>query len=320
MNYFANDTNVQSVSPKQKKTGRGGGWVLKNSSVLSSIFILLVCSFILFVANFNLSESTITENAISVTMVILFFATYSLYLNGYSIGKERNEVNPIVLAVYKDYNEKVKQIRENDRILDLDGFREWYIATELREAREAVLQAVDLTMEDYKRIKEGTSKLVLTKKQKKAVKKVGEIQPIRLTRQMILSCRPYSGRRNPIKDAKGIEAYKYSQFTLKFIATAFTSMFVVSLGVELLFGASWEVVVQSIIKVATLVISFFSGAKIGKRYSNDYADRTRDILGLLEEFDDWLKTKKKPREDIVEALKTKESDKDTEQALRIKLV
>lgn len=296
MSYFT-DTNISdspSVTPAPSVKKRGGArasWLLKNTNTISSILILAVCSFILFVANFDLSKASVEQNAISVTMVILLFATYTLYLNGYGIGKDKNDIAPSTKEVYKAYEAKIKEIRDGDKLLALDDFREYYISTELKETKEAMLQAVDLSLKDYDLIRKGESKLTLTKKQKRVVTKIAEVKPIRLTRQMILSCRPYSMRRNPIKDARAIEADKMVHFALKFLGTALTSMFAVSIGVELLMSMSMEVVINSIVKVSLLVFSLFSGMKVGKKYSEAYADRTRDILGLLEEFDDYIKTK-----------------------------
>ena len=296
MSYFT-DTNISdspSVNPAPSVKKRGGArasWLLKNTNTISSILILVVCSFILFVAEFNLDKASVGQNAISVTMVILLFATYTLYINGFGIGKDKNDLLQVTKDVYDEYNKQVKKIRDEDKLLILDDFREHYIATELKETKEAMLQSVDLCLRDYDLIKTGDSKLVLTKKQQRVVKQVSEVKPIRLTRQMILSCRPYSIRRNPIKDSRVIEASKFGHFATKFVSATIISMFAVSIGADLILSASWETIISSIVKVSLLLFTFFSGMKVGKKYSEAYVDRTRDILGLLEEFDDFIKTR-----------------------------
>lgn len=300
MNYFTDNAPteppkirpVNSAPSARERRGARMNWLLKNSNTISALLILTICSFVLFVAEFNLDKTSIGRNAISVTAVILLFATYTLYLNGFGIGKDKNEVAQTTKDVYDVYNKRIKEVREGDKILILDEFREHYIANELKETKEAMLQAVDLNLVDYERIREGKSTLQLTKKQAKVVARVAEVKPIRLTRQMILSCRPYSSRRNPIQDARAIEADKIVHFATKFISATLMSMFAVSIGVDLLLNMSWELVIHSIIKVSLLVFSLFSGMRVGRKYSEAYVDRTRDILGLLDEFEDYIRLKK----------------------------
>lgn len=266
------------------------GWALKNNAAIISVLLLIVTAFILFVATFDLTGTSVQEKILSATTLFVAGVAYILYFNGYTIGGEHTQNSQAVKDIYTKYGEKLKYLRENNLMNDLDAFIKEYVENELKVSRENILLCANLTPADYEKILAGEFR-ELTKAEKKAVKRAKELKPIKLSRQALLTATTENERRNPIASKTTIQIHKYMKFAFRFVSIVAKTIFVVSISVNLILNRNLETIIQSLLEIVFILASFTGGLSAGRKIKLEYAARTQDILNFFEEFAEWKKTK-----------------------------
>lgn len=293
--YFTSET-IPEKPVKQPKTGRKADvlltWSLRNGSWIFTVILLAAAVFILFVATLDISGTAIQEKALSAMTVFLAVVSYLLYVNGYSIGADLTAKAAAIKEISDRYAEKCRNIRESRQVEKIDEFCKWYKERELREARGNILLNAGFKIAEAEEILNKTFPLDnLDKRKMKAIDKAFALKPIRFDKSMLISPENRSGRRNPIASVNGLRLYTGSLFIKKFIMVILTSVFAVSVGVNIYLNRNLETIIAAIIQLVILIGSIIGGMSAGRRVKMKYAERTAEVINVLDEFSDWCATK-----------------------------
>ena len=229
---------------------------------------------------------------LGLTVFILFFCSYSMYVNcadsGSKAGKECQEY----IDEIKDYNTLKKGIIEDKKEIRLTEFCRYYVEEELKSTRESILEDIDY--ETYEKLYLGKDdeyikSLDLSQIQINSIIEANHVKAIKLTKTMIMKRGRGNYRRNPLgmrpTTKKGI------QFGVKFITLGITTLLTGVMVLEALINPSWATVVSCMLKVLIVVLNGVAGYKMG--YENitvDTINYVSDQKDLLYQFLRYIET------------------------------
>lgn len=270
------------------RTKKSGGkftiWLTNNIIGISSILLLIIVIYLLFVASFDLDISTAIQETVSAFGIVTAAATLILYGNGYSVGDTFAKNSQSLVNIVQRYAENVKNIIIGGLTVELDRFCEEYKKRELEEYRKGILANANISYVEYLDYIAGTTNVSYSPKQLKIIKKAINAKSITLSRLMLLSANGQGGRRNPITPMWTIQLYKYAKIGAKVLTLILCSSFVVSVGIHIYYNLSAETVISAIMQTTVLVGSFVSGFVTGRTVRTKYSQRQDEINSLFDEF------------------------------------
>ena len=232
--------------------------------------------------------------AIGLDFFLLFFCSYSMYVNCSDSGMRSGLISNTYLEASSKFEEFKLKILTNSLQAFLPGFCKHYIENELKNSRLEVLGVVGITYEEYlaKYVALGTDDIDklqgVSESQKKAIKKANSIKPIKLTPEMIMKRGRGSSRRSPLSVSP--KTKKAFVFTYKIVTMLLVSVMVILVIIKSGEKTFWEVFTACTIRLITVIMNGFSGYKFG--YENivfdtvnfmaDQTDLMRQVINFAE--------------------------------------
>ena len=227
---------------------------------------------------------------LSLSMFVLIFCSYYMYVNMYKSGMIAGEKMEIYKDVCRSYDNIRVEIITQDTQKELSQFCRDYVKRELQDRIEEVLMPASVSLveyEEYKHLEEEDLKEKgLSKLQLHRVKMANKIRPIKLTPEML--CKQ---GRVPIKrGAMHVQPHKRrkSDYIAQFVSTALTSGAMGFIVFEVFVNPSWSTVCAVTFKVLTVAITGHAGYMRG--YDNIVTDTvlfTQDQIDFLKQFKSW---------------------------------
>jgi hypothetical protein len=238
--------------------------------------------------------------ALGLDFFLLMFCSYSMYVNCADSGMRAGLLTNTYLEAIKKFEELKNTIiarKWQGRLLD---FCLHYVKQELKGARLYILASVGIGYEEYESKyitlgKDAVKKTSLTKRQKEAINKANEIEPIHLTPEMILKRGRGSSRRSPL----GVkpETKKVINFSGKFVTTFIVSFLLSIIVLDIIQEPTWVIVASCAMKLLAVVMNGFMGYKFGfENIVIDTANYISDQSDLMTDAMQWLEAnpEKKP--------------------------
>lgn len=259
-------------------------WLLRHASFISLIILLLLALFIL-LFSFDISIDVILSTLFSANLYAMIALSYAIFVNSYAVAGDVRKRNDKYAKTIEEYDGKVKFVRDNGYIKELDLYVEEYKKEELNNYKKSLLMEIHLTEEDLALIRENNYKGTLTKAQIKGVKLINEAKPINLTTQALMTVGKSSSKRaNPVSSLAAIKWFKIWLYVKRFMTLLITMLFVISVAAQLKIkddNAIFAVILQSTIFLSSVVYGFTSANRVYAKYE----DRTKEIIVFLGEFE-----------------------------------
>ena len=258
---------------------------LGNAGIIIGVFLAFVA------AVTTLTDIKITSFGdvanLGMRYFVLLFVTYQMYVNTADSGSRRGVLTDVYRDSQAKYNELKGKIISAGLQSLLPKFCTEYIKRELKNARTVIVATIGMSHEDLepyltKSEKDIDEDKTLSKVQKKIIKKALRVKPIKLTPDMIMQQGSH-GKRSPL----GITPKQKKQIAFggKFVTTAITAAFVVSLAFEVILNPTTENVIYMLVSCVPVTLNGFTGYKFG--YENivfDTVDYTDAQCSVIEEF------------------------------------
>lgn len=287
---------MQAPVSKTKKIGSSVmGWVARNHAELLAVVLIGFAVMVVCVDEFSF-EGIFWQTVFSPETLLLATCSYMLYINSSVIGDNVANKSEFAVKINTAYDEAIASIRKRRIEWKLELFCNDYKVKELKRYKTETLLCAGFSEKQTLAIVEGEKGIELgelTDEQKTALKKVASLKPIKLNKAMLVNARNEHIERSPIRSAAAIRLAKYRAFAIKFITTALSFMFVVSLSLSLTRNFTWEAIIHALFQVGLMVYSLLGGISIGYRTKLRFTERIQDIIGVLHIFEEWLIEKEK---------------------------
>lgn len=256
-----------------------------NAGIIIGVFLTFVAA----VTTFTDIKITSVKDVAYAGMryFVLLFVTYQMYVNTADSGSRRGFLTEAYISAREKYENCKAKILNSGLQNKLPAFCTEYIKRELKNTRTVIVATIGMSYSEFepylkldkKNIKKDAS---LSRTQKKIIIKAMKVKPIHLTPEMIMQL-GLSGKRSPL----GINPAqkKLIVFGWKFLTTAITTFFVISLAFEIIAKPTVETWLYTLASIVPVVLNGFGGYKFG--YENiafDTVEFTNAQSALIEEF------------------------------------
>ena len=268
------------------------GFVNNKGMFVGIILVFIVI--LAFTTNINFTATTEIIR-LSLVVFIFMFCSYSMYVNCADSGTRAGKNTSLYTKTKAEYDAIKKRIVAGNNQIYLGDFCRWYIENELQHARKDVLESVGIDYQEYQKRWVGADKKTiksnneLSKREKDAIISANEIKPVKLTQEMLLKRERGNKRRAPLGVSP--KAKRRTKYSIKLITTVSTSIFTCMLALDVISNPSWATFAELCIKLLFVVLSGFTGYKMG--YENitiDTVDYILDQTDLLVQFEEYLET------------------------------
>lgn len=300
--------HIEKAAPTPQNTTNNGGLggaldnmrESKNKAIKGFInnkglfvgIILVFIVILVFTTNVNFT-STAEIIKLSLVIFVFMFCSYSMYINCADSGTKAGKLTTLYTDTQGEYDTIKARIIKNNNEMRLLEFCRWYIDGELKNTRKYILDGVGFSYEEYQKNWVGADKAIikaddnLSKRVKAAIIKANAIKPVKLTQEMILKRERGNKRRAPLGTSPVTR--KKVKYGVKLATTISTSLFTCMLALEAISDPSWATFAELFIKLLMVVLSGFTGYKMG--YENitvDTVDYVLDQTDLLNQFEQYL--------------------------------
>ena len=302
--------HIEKAAPAPENTPNNGGLggaldsmrESKNKAIKSFInnkgffvgIILVFIVIVVFTTNVNLTSS-IKLVKLGLTIFILIFCAYSMYINCADSGMRAGKLSALYIKQKRKYDELKERIVENKQQIYLADFCSSYKDEELRNSRKDILDEVGLDYNDYTKKYVGLdndtikAKTELSLAQINAIIRANSIKPVKLAPEMIMKCGRGNKRRNPL----GVrpETKRGWNYGIKLVTTILVSIFTGMIALDLIKNPTWATFAELCLKLLTVVLSGFTGYKMG--YENitiDTVNYITDQIDLLTQFEQYIES------------------------------
>lgn len=224
---------------------------------------------------------------LSLSMFVLIFCSYGMYVNMYKSGMIAGEKMEIYKDVCRSYDQIRVEIITQDTQKELSQFCRDYVRRELQDRIEEILMPASISLAEYEEYKhlseEDLKEKRLSKMQLRRLKVANKIRPIKLTPEML--CKQ---GRIPIKrGAMHVAPHKRRKgdYITQFVSTVITSGAMGFIVFEVFANPSWSTVCAVTFKVLAVALTGYTGYTRG--YDNIVTDTvlfTQDQIDILEQF------------------------------------
>ena len=241
--------------------------------------------------------------ALGLDFFLLLFASYSAYVSCSDSGMREGFQTETYINGANAYNERKKNIIASKMQSRLGEFCYNYVSEELRTSRTSVLAIVGISYEKYVDEYIGKDKqticanTLLSKVQKDAIIKANNIEPVKLTPEMIMKRGRGSGHRAPL--GMSPEVKKGITFGTKFMSTIVVSVALIIIVLDAVQEPTWPLIATCCMKLVSVVINGFCGYKFG--YENiviDTVNYMSDQTDLMAQFEQYVENN--PAKELVE--------------------
>ena len=249
-----------------------------------SLFIILA---VILITTTDIHVCTFEDFAgFTMDFFLLLICAYTMYVNSADSGSRAG----LKTDTYKKQNDafevKKKAIIDAKLQSRLPEFCRYYIASELENARNAILAVIGFPIEDYKaawldKTAEEVNASELSAVQKRAVIEANALEPVKLTPEMIMKRGRGSGRRDPLGTTP--ERKRTINFIIRFFMTFFTTIVTSLIALEAVTDPTWTVIVTCVVKLLTIVMNGALGYKFG------YENKVVDTVGYMEDQEDLMR-------------------------------
>lgn len=226
---------------------------------------------------------------------LLLFVSYSMYVTCADSGMRAGLLSDSYLNGYNDFETTKKYIIDTKKQSRLGEFCCHYISEELKYSRTTTLAIVGISYEGYMEKYVGADPEVirkdksLSKAQIKAIIKANEIEPIKLTPDMIMKRGRGSNRRAPLGFKP--ETKKRVNFGMKFLSSVLITLGMSMIVLEDIADLTLSVLAICCLKLLVVVLNGFYGYKFGfenivvdtVEYMSDQTDLMKQAVQFIEE-------------------------------------
>lgn len=285
------ERNVLDEHAEKKKFARK---MLDTAGITVGVFIMFA---VVVIATTDIHIRDFRDFAgFALDFFLLLFCAYAMYVNCADSGMRAGLKTDTYKKGLAAFMEQKSTIIERKLQARLPEFCYYYITTELRNTRNAILAIIGYSYDQYEaewlgKDEDTVNAAELSKAQKKAIIKANATEPIKLTPEMIMKRGRGSARRAPL----GItpETKKGINFGVKFFNTFVTSFFISIIVLEAVIAPTWTLIASCVFKLLAIVINGFNGYKFGYEnividtvnYMEDQEDLMRQAVDYIEETD-----------------------------------
>ena len=247
--------------PERKRLSQ---YIIGNARTLLIALILFTVIVVMTTDIKLVTISSITD--LGLEFFLILFSSYGMYICCADGGIKRGYETDTYTASVARFEETKKRI-EDTMLPRMSEFCTYYVAEELRKTRMQYLSVscipYDVYMARYVTLgnKEIDACTELTSLQKKAVKRANRVRPIKLTPERIMTQGMTLHSRNVL--AFTPDTMKNIAFSVKLAKMSFISICMSLIALDVILEPSWTVFAGVCLKLATVVINGFDGAKEG---------------------------------------------------------
>lgn len=243
--------------------------------ILFVVVVMLYITQIAFDANFSWRQ-------IGLEGVILYFATVSISLLSRSYARRKGRSS-------EKYTKAYGRIEDNNRVIIDKGYsakayyycRAWEEA-ELKAERAKVLSSVAITVQEFeeKYIKYNKRELIarypdLSADEIKTILLAKKIKRLKYNETYLTATADSAGRHSPSGGLKTKTVFKIDTARIV-VTTAFSSLFAVSIIIEVISNPSYQTILECVIKVAMIIVFAAIGVMGGYGFSANKESRELD--------------------------------------------
>jgi hypothetical protein len=274
------------VSPttSKKPSTASSGLIIGAFIVLAVIVVML--------AEIDITDFS-TLPKLGANFFVLLFCNYGMYLNQRDNGIGAGKQSSIYLDVMSKYDELKCKIVEAEIDYRMNEFCAWYIANELKHARQSLLAVSGISYATYEAYIGVDDDMVeadekLTKRQKNAIIEANSLKPIYLDADMIM--RRASAAKRKASRKLTPESKLYIKSGTRLVRMFISSALIVAVSFEVIINPSLATLAATALKVLFVVLNGFTGYKEGfANITVDSVDYVGEQITYLERFIVWDK-------------------------------
>ena len=247
---------------------------LENSGKIIAVITLLVSALVTFT---NVSFSAAFTESFTCQMLIMLLSSYLMYFSMEETGERSGEATDVYKNALSRYEKLCSEVSASD-IPTLRDFLKKYSEDDQRYRRQICLMRYGATYEEYERMKGSAS---LTKREKRILKQVERIRPVRLLPHSLLN-NERGGRKSELSSPEGP---KLIAMIMRLIPTTVCTIFTVSVMLTAKDELTASVIIEGILKISALPIIGFKGYIAGYKYARGVKRSYIDTKSrIIEEF------------------------------------
>lgn len=281
-----NPTAKLDISPSasKKPSPASSGLIIGAFIVLAVIVVML--------AEIDITDFS-TLPKLGANFFVLLFCNYGMYLNQRDNGIGAGKQSSIYLDVMSKYDELKCKIVEAEIDYRMNEFCAWYIANELKHARQSLLAVSGISYATYEAYIGVDDDMVeadekLTKRQKNAIIEANSLKPIYLDADMIM--RRASAAKRKASRKLTPESKLYIKSGTRLVRMFISSALIVAVSFEVIINPSLATLAATALKVLFVVLNGFTGYKEGfANITVDSVDYVSEQITYLERFIVWDK-------------------------------
>lgn len=261
------------------------------SGLIIGAFIVLAV-IVVMLAEIDITDFS-TLPKLGANFFVLLFCNYGMYLNQRDNGIGAGKQSSIYLDVMSKYDELKCKIVEAEIDYRMNEFCAWYIANELKHARQSLLAVSGISYATYEAYIGVDDDMVeadekLTKRQKNAIIEANSLKPIYLDADMIM--RRASAAKRKASRKLTPESKLYIKSGTRLVRMFISSALIVAVSFEVIINPSLATLAATALKVLFVVLNGFTGYKEGfANITVDSVDYVGEQITYLERFIVWDK-------------------------------
>lgn len=262
-----------------------------SSGLIIGAFIVLAV-IVVMLAEIDITDFS-TLPKLGANFFVLLFCNYGMYLNQRDNGIGAGKQSSIYLDVMSKYDDLKCKIVEAEIDYRMNEFCAWYIANELKHARQSLLAVSGISYATYEAYIGVDDDMVeadekLTKRQKNAIIEANSLKPIYLDADMIM--RRASAAKRKASRKLTPESKLYIKSGTRLVRMFISSALIVAVSFEVIINPSLATLAATALKVLFVVLNGFTGYKEGfANITVDSVDYVGEQITYLERFIVWDK-------------------------------
>lgn len=266
--------------------------LINNTGIFVSFFLVFVV-IVVFTTEIKITSFEFWAQ-LGLTFFVLFFCSYSMYVNCADSGIKAGRSSDVYTTCKKEYDDLKQSVVDKKYQARITEFCRYYIDRELRETRTNILTEVGISYEKYLSDYCGKDKDLLQKDETlsksmvAAILKANKAKPVTLTPEMIFKRGRGIGGRHPL----GVkpETKRTVYYVTKFVRTLITSVFTGVIVLDVIKTPTWATFAACLLKIMPVIINGVMGYRMGYinisvdtvNYINDQKDLLRQLIEYAE--------------------------------------
>lgn len=264
--------------------------ILNNTGIFVGFFLIFVV-IVVFTTEIKITSFEFWAQ-LGLTFFVLFFCSYSMYVNCADSGIKAGRSSEVYTTCKKEYDDLKKSVVDKKYQARITEFCRYYIDRELRETRTNILNEVGIDYDKYVSDYCGRDKKLLeqdetlSKSMIAAILKANKAKPVTLTPEMIFKRGRGIGGRHPLGTKPETKRTVY--YVTKFVRTLITSVLTGVIVLDVIKTPTWATFAACLLKLMPVILNGVMGYRMG--YINiavdtvDYINDQKDLLRQLIEY------------------------------------